>query len=167
MTEISKIKIFKSLKIYLPMIILIISVLNEIDLNYSKIENFSFNFAYIFIFYWTLKKPELLPFGFIFICGMFNDVVVNLPIGLSSLGYLVICVVTSYLRNITLRPNFINDWLFFLITIMLVNSINFLVLEIIMSTEFDLINYLLNLGFTFLFYPLFFIILNNLIKYFY
>ena len=45
-------------KIYswLPIIVLYISVLNEFDLNYLKIEYFSFNFSYLLIFYFSLKE---------------------------------------------------------------------------------------------------------------
>tara|TARA_B100001287_G_scaffold264948_1_gene257329 strand:+ start:1373 stop:1873 length:501 start_codon:yes stop_codon:yes gene_type:complete len=154
------------LRSYGPMIILIVSVLNQLDLNYLNL-NFSFNFAYIFIFYWSLKKPEHLPFGFIFICGIFNDVVTSFPIGLSSLNYLIICVVATYIRNITLRPIFINDWLLFLVTILLVNSINFLVLEIFMNIDINFNVYITNLGFTFLFYPAFYGLFKSLIKFLY
>ena len=48
---------------YLPTLVLFISVLNEIDLNYLEIEYFSFNFVYILIFYWTLKNPYYLNYG--------------------------------------------------------------------------------------------------------
>ena len=105
--------------------------------------------------------------SFIFICGIFNDVVTSFPIGLSSLNYLLICVVATYIRNITLRPIFINDWLFFLVTILLVNSINFLVLEIVMNIDINFNVYITNLGFTFLFYPAFYGLFKSLIKFLY
>ena len=39
---------------FLPIIVLFISVLNEFDLNYLKLEYFSFNFPFILIFFFTL-----------------------------------------------------------------------------------------------------------------
>jgi len=90
--------------------------------------------------------------------------VTSLPIGLSSFNYLLICGVTAYLRNITLRPNFINDWMFFLITILILNSINYLILQIFFDMEISQINYIINLGFTVIFFPLFFYIFKNLQK---
>ena len=48
-----------------PLILLFLSVLNEIDLNYLEI--FSLNFPFILIFYWSLRKSELLGYGYIFI----------------------------------------------------------------------------------------------------
>ena len=106
-----------------PIILLFISVLNEFDFNYLELKYFSFNFPFILIFYWSLKKEDSLGYGLIFIAGLINDVVVGFPIGVSSLGYLLICGFAAYLRNITLRPSVLKDWLFFLVTILVVNSL--------------------------------------------
>ena len=113
--EFSKVKIFGSLLRNVPLLLLFISVLNEFDFNYLEITFFSFNFPYILIFYWSLKKTESLGYGLIFIAGLINDVVVGFPIGISSLTYLLICGFAAYLRNITLRPNLFKDWMFFFI----------------------------------------------------
>ena len=149
---------------FLPLIILLISVLNEFDLNYLNIEYFSFNFIYILIFYWTLKNPRYLSYGLIFIAGIFNDVVIGIPIGMSSFCYLLICVVTAYLRNITITPNFLNDWIFLLFTILLVNSIQVISLDLIFAIEVNYMRYFINSGFTFIFYPLFVFFFNILEK---
>ena len=39
---------------WLPILILIVSVLNEFDFNYLNLKYFSFNFAFILIFFVTL-----------------------------------------------------------------------------------------------------------------
>ena len=164
MSSLEKNSILRSIKFYIPTLILIFSVLNEFDLNYLDIEYFSFNFVYILIFYWTLKNPQYLSYGSIFIAGLVNDIVTGLPIGISSLCYLLICAVTAYLRNITLTPNFMNDWLSFLFTILLVNSIQVMSLDLIFSIDVNYIRYSINSGFTFIFYPLFLLLFNNLEK---
>ena len=96
--------------------------------------------------------------------GVVNDVIVGLPLGLSSFCYLLICSVTAYVRNITLSPNFINDWLSFLFTILLVNSVQVIILDLIFLIQVDYMKYLINTGFTFIFYPLFFFIFNYVNK---
>ena len=131
MPALNKKSFLNSILSYFPVLILFVSVLNEFDLNFLEIEYFSFNFVHILIFYWTLKNPNHLSYGTIFIAGLINDVVVGMPIGISSFCYLLICAATAYLRNITITPNFINDWLSLLITILLVNSIQVLTLDII------------------------------------
>ena len=52
---------------------LFLSVFNEFDFNYLKIEYFAFNFAHILIFFWTLKNPDhTWLYGSIFVAGMFK-----------------------------------------------------------------------------------------------
>ena len=145
-----------------PLIILFVSVLNDYDFNYLGLKYFSFNFSYILIFYYSLKRSESLGYTYIFIAGLFNDVVVGTPIGLSSLMYLILCVAAAYLRNITLRPSLINDCIFFLITILIVNSILFISLNYIFDYQLDYIDQIINITYTFLLYFLF----SNLFDFF-
>ena len=143
---------FRAIIKNIPIILLLISVLNEFDFNYLGLSYFSFDFPFILIFYWSLKKNESLGYGFIFIAGMINDVVVGYPIGISSLSYLFICVFASYLRNITLRPSLIKDWIFFLFTILFIKSLMHLLLVLFFSFELNYIILITNLFFTFLIY---------------
>ena len=147
---------------YLPILILFFSVFNEFDFNYLKLDYFSFNFVHLLIFFWTLRNPDHLGYLSIFFAGIINDVVIGIPIGISSFCYLVLCSVTAYIRNITLSPNFIKDWISLLFTILLINSIQVIILDLIFLIQVDYMNYLINSGFTFLFYPIFFIIFNFL-----
>ena len=162
MSSLNKDTFLRSLLFYFPTLILFLSVLNEIDVNYWNIESFSFNFVYILIFYWTLKNANYLGYGSIFISGLINDVVIGTPIGISSFCFLLICAVTAYLRNITITPHFINDWISLLFTILLVNSIQALALDLIFSFEVNYMKYFINTGFTFIFYPLFLFIFDSL-----
>ena len=78
MSSLNKSTFFRAFLSYLPLIILFISVFNEFDFNYLKIENFSFNFVYILIFYWTLRNPDSLGYLSIFLAGVINDVVIGI-----------------------------------------------------------------------------------------
>ena len=138
-----------------PIIILFISVLNEIDFNSLGLQYFSFNFAYILIFYYSLKRVDSIGYILIFIAGLFNDVVNGIPMGISSLCYLILCAAAAYLRNITLRPNIIKDWMFFLISILILNFISFTYLVLFLSFDIDYVNQSINILFTFLFYLVF------------
>ena len=149
---------------YFPIGMLFLSVFNDFDFNYLKIEYFSFNFVHILIFFWTLKNPNHLGYISIFLAGIINDVIIGIPIGITSFCYLLICSVTAYIRNITLTPNFINDWLSFLFTILLINSIQIMILDLVFLIEVNYLKYLINTGFTFIFYPIFFILFNYINK---
>ncbi len=151
----------------LPIIVLFISVFNEFDANYLGVPFLSFNFAFILIFFWTLKKIDYFGYGFIFFAGIINDVVTGAPMGLSSLSYMFICVATSYFRSITLRPNITKDWIFFLITTSVVNSIYFIVISYIFKSYIDYRFLLTNNFATFLIFFVFYYLFNIYYKKFF
>ena len=155
---------FLRLYSWLPIIVLFISVLNEFDINYLNLNYFSFNFPFILIFYFTLKDLKHFDYFFVFLAGLINDTVVGLPLGISSLSYTLICIATSYFRNITIRPNPIKDWFYFLFVISFLNSINYTILSLFFSYNLVLWNYIINTFFTFLFYLVFLSIFNIYIK---
>ena len=153
-------------KIYtwLPMLVLFISVFNEFDLNYLNIDYFSFNFPFILIFYFALKEYQRFDYFLVFLAGLVNDTVVGLPLGLSSLSYILICIFATYLRNITISPNLIKDWFYFLFIISLINSINYSVLFLFFSYELDITFFIVNNFFTFVFYIIFSIFFKRYLK---
>ena len=138
-----------------PIIILFISVLNEFDFNYLNLDYFSFNFPFILIFFFTLKEFKNFDYLLVFFTGLINDTVVGLPLGISSLSYVLICIATSYFRNITIRPSPIKDWFYFLFILSLLNSLNYSILTLFFSYNLILMNYLVNTFFTFAFYIVF------------
>ena len=152
MVKFQKSKITNQFLKNFPLILLFISVLNEFDFNYLNLKYFSFNFPFILVFYWSLKKNDSLSYGFIFIAGLFNDAVIGLPIGLSSLSYLLVCGFAAYLRNITLRPDLFKDWLFFLMTICVTNSLIYFLIVVFFKVNLNYLDYIFNIIFTFLLY---------------
>ena len=155
---------FLRLYTWLPIIILFVSVLNEFDLNYLNLDYFSFNFPFILIFFFTLKEFKNFDYFLVFIAGLFNDTVVGLPLGISSLSYTLLCIATSYFRNITIRPNPMRDWFYFLFVVSLINSINYSILTLFFSFNLVLMSYLVNTFFTFLFYIIFVSIFKYYLK---
>tara|TARA_B100001093_G_C26108120_1_gene709762 strand:- start:12 stop:518 length:507 start_codon:yes stop_codon:yes gene_type:complete len=153
-------------KIYtwLPILFLYLSVLNEFDLNYINLDYFSFNFPFLLIFYFTLKEYSRFDFLLVFVAGLINDTVVGLPLGISSFSYIVVCIFAAYLRNITIRPNLIKDWFYFLFVISLINSINYSVLFFFFSFELDIMFYVINNLLTFLLYIPISLFFDNYLK---
>ena len=155
MTKLRNNNFIKKILSQTPLILLFISVLNKYDFNYLDLKYFSFNFSFIIIFYYSLKKSESLGYTYIFIAGLFNDVVLGTPIGLSSLMYLILCGAAAYLGNITLRPSLAKDCIFFLITILIINSLLFIILNFIYNYQLNYFDQIINITYTFLFYFLF------------
>ena len=150
-----KINLKNNLLRYFPLILLYFSVLNEFDADISGLGLLSFNLPFIIIFYWSLRDPDHIGNGLIFISGILNDVTLGYPIGVSSFIYLTIIGFAAYLRNITLRPNIFKDSIVFLIAILFANSANAMILSFIFSIEISYFEIIKNITFTFLLYFLF------------
>ena len=146
---------FSKLYSWAPIILLFISVMNEFDFNYLGLKYFSFNFPFILIFFFTLKEFKHFDYFFVFIAGLINDTVIGLPLGISSLSYMLLCAATAYFRNITIRPDPVKDWFYFLLIISLINSLSYSILTLFFSFSLVLMSYLVNTFFTFSFYVIF------------
>lgn len=155
MTKIKKQRIFISLIQSFPLILLFFLAFTGFDFNFFIFNNsFSFNFIYVVIFYWTLKKPDRLGYGLIFLAGIINDVVQNFPIGISSINYLILCVIAAFIRNRTLVPSLLYDWVLFLIAILIVSSVNYSILTLVFSFPIKYGTLMISSFITFLIFPI-------------
>ena len=135
---------------FLPLLLLFF-----ISLNGSSVVNikfFSVNIHYILVYYWVLRQPQTLGYGFIFVSGLISDVVLGLPFGINSLSLLFVAGVAAYVRVVTVRITLINDWISFIPALLFANFVYFISLYYSnFSVEYF---YLLkNSIFTFIFYP--------------
>ena len=103
-----------------------------ISLNGNSIIDFKFfsiNVHYILVYYWVLRQPESLGFGFIFLSGLISDVVFGFPLGTNALALLVIAAVAAYVRVVTVRITLINDWVSFIPALIIANIVYFISLN--------------------------------------
>ena len=145
----------------LPLLLLFFISLNGnsiIDLKF-----FSINVHYILVYYWVLRQPQALGYGFIFLSGIISDVVFGFPLGVNALSLLIIAAVAAYVRVVTVRITLINDWISFIPALLIANFIYFLSLYF-SNYSVDYLFLFKNSVFTFIFYPvlwgLFSLILN-------
>ena len=149
-------KIFSRIIVSLPILILFVVTFSGSNLNFIYNQhNFTINLIYIIIFFWSLKNPDHLGYGFIFIAGIINDVIQDFPIGISSLDYLLISVIAAFMRNRIVFHNFFYDWTIFFITILIVGSINYVILVTVFKVSIIYNALILGLFITFLIYPIF------------
>ena len=148
----------------LPLLLLFFISLNGnsiIDLKY-----FSINVHYILVYYWVLKQPQILGYGFIFLSGIISDVVFGFPLGINALSLLIIAATAAYVRAVTVRITLINDWISFIPTLLIANFVYFLSLYF-SNYSIDYLSLLSNSVFTFIFYPVLwgvFSLITNLTK---
>ena len=127
----------------------------------GKIGIFSFNFQMILIYYYTLKFPEDLGFGNIFLAGIINDTVIGIPLGTTSLSYLSLSLVTSYIRNATIRPVLTAEWFAFIPALFFSNMVYLVIINNFSNVSFYYLELLQNTFFTFLFFPIFYYIFSQ------
>ena len=144
-----------------PLILLYYLSISEIDTYFENyFEILSFNIQLIIIYFWSLKRPEILGNGHVFFAGLINDAVMGIPLGLSSMSYLVTSLVATYVKNMTVNTSITTDWFTFFVAIFFAN-LAFLILitnfsEI--SVSFTEISY--NTFFTLIFFPFFWFLFN-------
>ena len=161
-------KIYRQIKFrffeLMPILLLFFIALNGnsvINLKY-----FSVSIHYILVYYWVLRRPDTLGYGFIFLSGIISDVVFGFPLGINALSLLIIAGVAAYVRVVTVRITLINDWISFIPALLIANFIYFFKLYFFHES----VDYLLlfkNSVFTFVFYPILWVIfslMNNLMK---
>ena len=144
-----------------PLILLYYMCISEIDSNLEKLfEIFSLNFQIIIIYFWVLKRPELMANGHIFVAGLINDVVMGFPLGISSLSYLIIIFFGTYVRNKSVNTTIASDWFTFFMAMIFSNILFFSLLnnfsDLIIS--YSKIGY--NMFFTLFMFPIFWLIFN-------
>ena len=146
----------------LPLLLLFFISLNGnsiIDLNF-----FSINAHYILVYYWVLRKPQVLGYGFIFISGIISDVVFGLPLGVNALSLLIVAAVAAYVRVVTVRITLINDWISFIPALLFANFVYFLSLYF-SNYSVDYLFLFKNSVFTFIFYPVLWAIFSLILNF--
>ena len=157
--------IYKQIKFkffeFIPLFLLFFISLNGnsvVDLKF-----FSINIHYILVYYWVLRKPESLGYGFIFLSGIISDVVLGLPFGVNALSLLIIAAVAAYVRVVTVRITLVNDWISFIPALLFANFIYFFSLYF-SNYSVDYLHLFTNSIFTFIFYPILWAIFSMILN---
>jgi hypothetical protein len=148
----------------IPLLILFYISLNGISV--LDLKFFSVNVHYILVYFWVLRQPRSLGYGFIFLSGIISDVIFGLPLGTSPLSLLAIAGVAAYVRTVTVRISLINDWISFIPAILIGNFVYFFALYF-SDYSIDYFFLFKNSFFTFIFYPILwgaFTLLLNIMK---
>ena len=147
-----------------PLVLLFIIALNGISVIDFKF--FSINVHFILIYYWVLRLPGALGYGFIFLSGIITDVILGLPIGATPSALLIVAAVAAYVRVVTVNISLMNDWISFIPALLAGNFVYFIALYF-SDYSIDYLYLFQNSVFTFIFYPLlwgFFSILTSMMR---
>ena len=144
-----------------PLILLYYLSISEIDSHFENyFEILSFNIQLIIIYFWSLKRPEVMGNGHVFFAGIINDVVMGIPLGLSSLSYLIVALTSTYVKNMTVNTSITSDWFTFFVAILFSNLTFSILASNFTDISVQLINLSYNTFFTVIFFPIFWFIFN-------
>ena len=144
-----------------PLLLLYYLCISEVDTNLEKIfEIFTLNFQIILIYFWVLKRPEIMANGHIFLAGLINDVVMGFPLGLRSLSYLFIIFVGTYVRNKSVNTTIASDWFTFFMAMIFSNILFFSLLNNFSDLSFTYSKIGYNMFFTLFMFPVFWLLFN-------
>ena len=144
-----------------PLILLYYLCISEIDTNLEKIfEIFTLNFQIILIYFWVIKRPDIMANGHIFLAGLINDVVMGFPLGISSLSYLIIIFVGTYVRNKSVNTTIASDWFTFFLAMIFANLLFFSLLNNFSELNYSFSKIGYNMFFTLFMFPVFWLLFN-------
>ena len=144
-----------------PLILLYYLCISEVDSNLEKIfDIFTLNFQIILIYFWVLKRPDIMANGHIFVAGLINAVVMGFPLGISSLSYLIIIFVGTYVRNKSVNTTIASDWFTFFMATIFSNLLFFTLLNNFSDLSFSLSKIGYNTFFTLFMFPIFWLLFN-------
>ena len=144
-----------------PLILLYYLCISEVDSNFEKMfEIFTLNFQIILIYFWVLKRPDIMANGHIFLAGLINDVVMGFPLGISSLSYLIIIFVGTYVRNKSVNTTIASDWFTFFMAMIFSNILFFSLLNNFSDLSFTYSKIGYNIFFTLFTFPIFWLLFN-------
>ncbi len=144
-----------------PLIFLYYLSISEIDTYFENyFEILSFNIQLIIIYFWSLKRPEILGNGHIFFAGLINDTVMGIPLGLSSISYLVASLVATYVKNMTVNTSITTDWFTFFVAIFFSNLVFLILITNFSEISISITEISYNTFFTLIFFPFFWFLFN-------
>ena len=144
-----------------PLILLYYLSISEIDTNLEKLfEVFSINLQIIIIYFWIIKRPNLMGTGHIFFAGLINDVVMGFPLGISSLSYLLVSFVGNYVRNKSVNTTIASDWFTFFLAMIFSSFLFFTLLNNFSDLSFTIAKIGYNMFFTLFMFPIFWLLFN-------
>lgn len=109
----------------------------------------------MFIYYWCIYKPHLVPNWFVFAMGLLRDAVSGSPIGLNALVNLILRFLVMYKRDDYATQPFIIVWQGFALSAVIVMTLKWIGFSLLFDQFFEIKVILLQFLLSVVMYPLF------------
>ncbi len=111
--------------------------------------------ALIVVYYWVLYCPRSLSALTLFVLGLYQDLLMNIPLGVSSVLFIALYLFIYYQRHVLILSSFLTIWGGFIVSCVLKQGLFWLILCILNKTTIPFFVILYNLIFSSLIYPFF------------
>lgn len=115
----------------LPIVItLMLAILALVSKHVAGLSHFMPLLPLIPIFYWGMMHAREMPYWFVFLFGLIMDAVSGLPLGLSSLLYVVLLALLHTQRKYIYKEGFVVKWGYFSLVLAVVDGLEWIILSL-------------------------------------
>lgn len=123
---------------------------------------FPIDVCLISIYYWAIFRPAALPFWFVFLLGIVRDALMGMPLGLSSLIFILFRLVVLSQQRYLIKETFWATWAGFGIVAIPTLTVQWLLASAYVREVQPLMPAIMQWIFTFGLYPVLHIVFNAL-----
>jgi rod shape-determining protein MreD len=142
--------------------VLLLLVLSLAPLGMMGLALFPVDICLISIYYWVIFRPTALPFWFVFLLGIIRDALTGMPLGISSLLFLLFRIVVLSQQRYLVKETFWATWLGFGIVTIPVLGLHWLLASAYVRAAQPLMPVMMQWVVTFGLYPMLHILFNML-----
>jgi len=95
------------------------------------VSEFRVQFFLMAVFYWTIFRPSLLPYIFIFLCGIAQDILMHYPIGFHAIFFLLFQFIIKRQRIFLMGQSHFALWMIFSLSCILYFLVEWLFFSLI------------------------------------
>lgn len=118
------------------------------------------NIKYILVFYFSFFDKGRFSITFLFLVGLIFDSLQGMPFGMTSICFILLSILASYLKQRRTQTNFQNEFIAFVISLLTTQITSVIILSYFSLIPFEYLLLVINIIVSLVFYP----VLRTLLK---
>ena len=118
------------------------------------------NIKYILVFYFSFFDKGRFSITFLFLVGLIFDSLQGMPFGMTSICFILLSILASYLKQRRTQTNFQNEFIAFVISLLITQITSVIILSNFSPAPFEYLLLAINIIVSLVFYP----VLRTLLK---
>lgn len=137
-------------------------ILTLVPISIPGLASFLPDVCLISIYYWTILRPDVMPYWFVFLLGLVKDAMLGNPLGLFSLIFILFRLLVERQRVLLAKETFLATWINFSLLALATLVASWLLMCLYLKTVIPLIDIAMQWILTSAFYPLLHMAFNAL-----